>query len=73
MQVLDLYSGQIHDLSRKFFHHLLRHNRLAKAFQLAIDVNDYDLFMDIYHAADRQGFRDLADAAVIKVAIILAE
>ena len=43
----------MHDLSRKFFHELLRHHRFTKAFRLAVDLNDYDLFMDIHHAANR--------------------
>lgn len=66
-QVLDEYSEQIHDLTRKFFHHLLRHNQLAKSFQLAVDINDYDLFMDLYHSASRMGLTDLAEASSIKV------
>ena len=43
----------MHDLTRKFFHLLLRRNRFLKAFRLAVDLNDYDLFMDIHHAASR--------------------
>jgi hypothetical protein len=70
-QILDEYSDHIHDLSRKFFHHLLRHNQMAKSFQLAVDVNDYDLFMDLYHSALTLGFIDLADASLVKV--ILAD
>ena len=67
---MDEYAEPIHDLSRRFFHHLIRHQQLVKAFQLAVDINDYDLFMDIYHAASRMGdIRDLADAAYIKVII----
>ena len=52
-QTVDEYSEQMHDLSRKFFHELLRHHRFTKAFRLAVDLNDYDLFMDIHHAANR--------------------
>ena len=50
---MDEFSEQMHDLSRKFFHELLRHHRFTKAFRLAVDLNDYDLFMDIHHAANR--------------------
>ena len=37
-----------------------------KGFQLAVDINDYDLFMDIHHAAVRRNVPDLAHAALIK-------
>ena len=39
---------------------------MAKSFQLAVDVNDYDLFMDLYHSAKRLGYQDLADASLVK-------
>ena len=60
------FSEQIHDLSRKFFHYLLRHERQVKAFQLAVDIDDYDLFMDVYHSANARNMPDLASAALIK-------
>ena len=66
LQTLDEFSDQIHDLTRKFFHHLLRHNQMAKSFQLAVDINDYDLFMDLYHSSKRFGYHDLADASLVK-------
>ena len=56
----------VRDLTRRFFHHLVRHNQLVKGFQLAVDINDYDLFMDIHHVAVRRGVPDLAHAALIK-------
>jgi hypothetical protein len=70
-EVMDEYAEQIHDLSRKFFHQLLRHNQMVKAFQLAVDINDYDLFMDLYHASSRKGLSDLAEASIIKVIDLL--
>ena len=66
LQTLDEFSDQIHDLTRKFFPHLLRHNQMAKSFQLAVDINDYDLFMDLYHSSKRFGYHDLADASLVK-------
>ena len=30
------------------------------AFRLAVDINDYDLFVDLYHAATRRKLHDLA-------------
>ena len=56
----------VRDLTRRFFHHLVRHNQLVKGFQLAVDINDYDLFMDIHHVAVRRAVPDLAHAALIK-------
>ena len=55
------------DLTRRFFHYLVRHHQLVKGFQLAVDINDYDLFLDIHHAAVRRNVPDLAHAALIKV------
>ena len=66
-QVVDEYSEQIHDLSRRFFHALVRQKQLIKAFRLAVDINDYDLFVDLHHAAKRNNMMDMADAAIIKV------
>ncbi len=65
--MLDEYSEQVRDLSRKFFHLLLRRRHLAKAFQLAVDINDYDLFVDLYHVAAGAGMSDMAEAAITKV------
>ena len=48
------------------FLRLLRHGQVAKAFKLAVDINDYDLFMDIHHYASKKAMHDLADAALIK-------
>ncbi|KOX77236.1 WD repeat-containing and planar cell polarity effector protein fritz [Melipona quadrifasciata] len=45
------YGDEIRDLTRRFFHHLLRHHMFEKAFRLAIDLNDHDLFMDIHFYA----------------------
>ena len=48
------------------FLRLLRHGQVGKAFKLAVDINDYDLFMDIHHYACKKSMQDLADAALIK-------
>merc|ERR1719336_3087802 len=65
-EVKDDHGEAVRDLTRRFFHHLVRHNQLVKGFQLAVDINDYDLFMDIHHAAVRRSIPDLAHAALIK-------
>ena len=44
----------------------MRHHQLVKGFQLAVDINDYDLYLDIHHAAVRRNVPDLAHAALIK-------
>ena len=51
---IDEFSEQVHDIARKFFHRLLRHDQVTKAFKLAVDINDYDLFMDIHHYAAKK-------------------
>ena len=66
-QIVEEYSEQIHDLSRRFFHALLRQGQLVKSFRLAVDINDYDLFVDLHHAAKKSNMMDMADAAMIKV------
>ena len=72
-ETIDEFSEQVHDIARKFFHRLLRHSQVGKAFKLAVDINDYDLFMDIYHFATNKGnMQDLAEAAMVKAQSIFA-
>ncbi|XP_033956674.1 WD repeat-containing and planar cell polarity effector protein fritz homolog isoform X2 [Pseudochaenichthys georgianus] len=49
--------------ARRFFHHLLRHQRFEKAFLLAVDLEDRDLFMDLHYVASDKGEVVLADVA----------
>lgn len=69
-ETIDEFSEQIHDITRKFFHKLIRHGQVTKAFKLAVDVNDYDLFIDIHHYSMRNDLPDLADAAMVKARAI---
>ena len=46
-EIIDEFSEQVHDITRKFFHRLIRHGQVAKAFKLAVDINDYDLVSKI--------------------------
>uniref|UniRef100_A0A3B4B384 UDENN domain-containing protein n=1 Tax=Periophthalmus magnuspinnatus TaxID=409849 RepID=A0A3B4B384_9GOBI len=39
------YRDPVSKYARRFFHHLLRHQRFEKAFLLAVDLEDRDLFM----------------------------
>ncbi|XP_037637225.1 LOW QUALITY PROTEIN: WD repeat-containing and planar cell polarity effector protein fritz homolog [Sebastes umbrosus] len=57
------YREPISKCARRFFHHLLRHQRLEKAFLLAVDLEDRDLFMDLHYVAGDKGEVVLADVA----------
>ncbi|XP_057703330.1 WD repeat-containing and planar cell polarity effector protein fritz homolog isoform X2 [Corythoichthys intestinalis] len=57
------YKEPVHKYSRRFFHHLVRHDRLEKAFLLAIDLQDKDLFMDLHYVAGDKGELVLAEVA----------
>ncbi|KAL6102219.1 wdpcp [Pungitius sinensis] len=57
------YRQPISRLARRFFHHLLRYGRLEKAFLLAVDLEDRDLFMDLHYVASDKGEVVLADVA----------
>ncbi|KAL2083168.1 hypothetical protein ACEWY4_020941 [Coilia grayii] len=59
--------------ARRFFHHLLRHQRFEKAFLLAVDIGARDLFMDIHYVARDKGELVLADVAKKKANEIDAE
>ena len=45
---------------------LYRYRLFEKAFRLAIDLNEYDLFMDIHHYARNVGDSIMAAAALEK-------
>ena len=62
----------IFSYARRFFHHLLRHQRFEKAFLLAKDLNSSDLFLDIYFAAKDLGEMQLAKVAKLKADEIIA-
>ncbi|XP_045495227.1 WD repeat-containing and planar cell polarity effector protein fritz isoform X1 [Colias croceus] len=57
------YSPPIHDLARKFFHHLLRRGRIEKAMSLAVELEAWDLFADAQWAATRARQHQLAQEA----------
>lgn len=66
------YGDGVRDLTRRFFHHLLRFRLFEKAFRLAIDLNDHDLFMDIHFYATAMKDMELANAAKEKAEQILS-
>ncbi|CAB3223679.1 unnamed protein product [Arctia plantaginis] len=57
------FAPPVHDLARKFFHHLLRRGRVEKALSLAVDLAAWDLFTDTRWAASRLGLTSLAREA----------
>lgn len=54
------FGDQVKDIARKFFQYLLRHRSFEKAFTLAIDIDDEDLFMDLTNCAKENGCIELA-------------
>ncbi|XP_069394869.1 WD repeat-containing and planar cell polarity effector protein fritz homolog isoform X2 [Paralichthys olivaceus] len=67
------YREPISKYARRFFHHLLRHQRFEKAFLLAVDLEHRDLFMDLHYVASDKGEVVLADVAKRKANEIEAE
>lgn len=64
------FGDQVRDITRKYFQYLLRYKSYEKAFSLAIDINDEDLFMDLHNCARADGDLDLASDAYKKAAEI---
>lgn len=57
------YSKRVRNIARIFFHHLLRYDVFDKAFEVAADLNEHDLYMDIYYGAKAAKKLTLAAAA----------
>lgn len=57
------YRDPLSRYARRFFHHLLRHQRFEKAFLLALDIGARDLFMDLHYVARDSGEEVLASVA----------
>lgn len=66
------YGNEVRDLTRRYFHRLLRYRMFEKAFRLAIDLNDHDLFMDIHFSAMALDNMELASAAKERAETILS-
>lgn len=65
------FGDQVRDITRKFFQYLLRYRSYEKAFNLAIDIADEDLFMDLYNCAKDDGAIELASDAYRKAEELL--
>ena len=73
-ETVNEFGDQIKDLTRKFFQYLLRNKSYEKAYQLAIDIDDEDLFMDLKNCAAEDGFGGLANDSFAKAeSIVLAQ
>lgn len=72
-EVIEEYENSVKSLSRRFFHLLLRHQLFEKAFCLAIDIGDHDLFMDMNYYAWTIKDSEMAIAAKNKAIELLKE
>lgn len=71
-ETMDEFGDQVRDITRKFFQYLLQHKSYEKAFNLAIDIDDEDLFMDLHNCAKADNQEDLAEDAFRKAEEILS-
>ncbi|XP_075152286.1 WD repeat-containing and planar cell polarity effector protein fritz isoform X2 [Haematobia irritans] len=70
----DQFSDQVFDLKRRFFFFLLRHNLFAEAFEVAQDIEDYDLFMDLFNTTKCDpNLADFSSACFSQAAAIIHE
>ncbi|XP_050438469.1 WD repeat-containing and planar cell polarity effector protein fritz homolog [Adelges cooleyi] len=67
------YYEPVRNIARRFFHQLVRYELYEKAFSLAIDLNNRDLFMDLYWATKSGiGTRAMATMALEKANQIIS-
>ncbi|KAH8352761.1 hypothetical protein KR084_006214 [Drosophila pseudotakahashii] len=70
----DEFSDQVYDLKRRFCFFLLRKNLFAEAFEIAQDVADYDIFMDLYNLTKCiSSLSEFAQVAFSQAAAIIHE
>ncbi|EDW03874.1 GH11480 [Drosophila grimshawi] len=68
----DEFSDQVYDLKRRFCFFLLRKNLFNEAFEIAHDIGDYDLFMDLFNLTKCIGsLSEFAQAAFSQAAAII--
>lgn len=65
------FGDQIRDITRIFFQYLLRNKSYKKAFNLAIDIDDEDIFMDLSNCAKDDDLLALAHDAFRNAELIL--
>ncbi|XP_031632388.1 WD repeat-containing and planar cell polarity effector protein fritz [Contarinia nasturtii] len=66
------FRDQVRDITRKFFQYLLRNKSYEKAFNLAIDIDDEDIFMDLSNCAKEDSNFELAHDAFCKAETIIS-
>ncbi|XP_063697637.1 WD repeat-containing and planar cell polarity effector protein fritz [Culicoides brevitarsis] len=69
-ETVEEFGDQVDDITRRFFHYMMRNNSFEKAFSLAIDINDADLFMDLYRVVQQHDRPDLAADALKRAEVI---
>lgn len=67
------FGDNVDDITRRFFHYLIRYKSFEKAFSLAIDINDADLFMILHKCAKAHGQIDMANESFKKAEEIYAK
>lgn len=60
------FEDQIRDIARKFFQYLIRFKSYETAFNLAIDIDDEDVFMDLHNCAKEDDLFGLSKDAFHK-------
>lgn len=60
------FGNQVKDITRKFFQYLLRYESYEMAFNLAIDIDDEDLFMDLTNCTKENALFELSKASFCK-------
>lgn len=69
-ETVEEFGDQVDDITRRFFHYMMRNGSFEKAFSLAIDINDADLFMDLYRVVTQHDRTDLAKDALKRAEVI---
>ncbi|CAD5120513.1 DgyrCDS9079 [Dimorphilus gyrociliatus] len=64
------YKKNVDNLARRYFKHLIRYSAFEKAFLMAVDLNEEDLFMKLHLVAKKSGEDILAKASLKKAKII---
>lgn len=67
------FGDNVDDITRKFFHYLIRYKEFSKAFCLAIDINDADLFMILHKCAKAYDELEIANESFRKAEEIYAK
>jgi hypothetical protein len=67
------FGDNVDDITRRFFHYLIRYKSFEKAFSLAIDINDADLFMILFKCSKAHKLNEIAEESIKKANEIYAK